>query len=73
MKDLKVALELALQAFHKEFGEEAKLKEGDEVVFELNNCVLIVEVKNGTLGLKFIEGKPLKVDHTLKIYESEEK
>lgn len=71
MEDIQKAIELALDAFHKEFGEDAKFEEGDEVVFELNNCVLIISLEDGKLQEKFIGGKPLRVDCTLKIYESE--
>lgn len=73
MEDIQKAIELAFEAFHKEFGEDEKLEDGDEVVFILNNCVLIISLEDGNLQEKFIGGKPLTVDHTLKIYESEEK
>ena len=72
MEDITKAVELALAAFKEEFGEDAKLEEGDEVVFQLNNCVLIISLENNTLKQKFIGGLPIKVDHTLKIYESED-
>ena len=71
MEDISKAVELALAAFKEEFGEGAKLEEGDEVVFQLNNCVLIMSIENGTFKQKFIGGLPIKVDHTLSIYESE--
>lgn len=48
------------------------LKKGDEVVFQLNNCVLIISIEDNTMKQKFIGGQPIKIDHTLKIYESEE-
>lgn len=72
MDDIQTAVELAFEAFHKEFGENEKLEDGDEVVFILNNCVLIISLEDGCLREKFIGGKPLTVNHTLKIYESEE-
>lgn len=56
----------------EKFGEDAKLEEGDEVVFQLNNCVLIISIEDNTMKQKFIGGQPIKIDHTLKIYESEE-
>lgn len=73
MDDIQKAVELAVEAFHKEFGEDAKFEDGDEVVFVLNNCILIISLEDGHLQEKFIGGKPLIVDHTLKVYESEEK
>lgn len=39
MEDISKAIELAIAAFKEKFGEDAKLEEGDEVVFQLNNCV----------------------------------
>ena len=70
MEDISKAIELAIAAFKEKFGEDAKLEEGDEVVFQLNNCVLIISIEDNTM--KFIGGQPIKIDHTLKIYESEE-
>lgn len=72
MDDTLKAIELALAAFKKEFGEDAKLEEGDEVVFQLNNCVLILSIEDNTLKQKFIGDLPIKVDYTLKFYESED-
>lgn len=72
MEDLSLAIELAIKAFKEKFGENAKLEDGDEIVFELNNCVLIISLNDGKLEERFIGGKPLRVDHTLKIYESED-
>ena len=71
MEDISKAIELAIAAFKEKFGEDAKLEEGDEVVFQLNNCVLI-SIEDNTIKQKFIGGQPIKIDHTLKIYESEE-
>lgn len=72
MEDISKAIELAIAAFKEKFGEDAKLEEGDELVFQLNNCVLIISIEDNTMKQKFIGGQPIKIDHTLKIYESEE-
>ena len=69
MEDISKAIELAIAAFKEKFGEDAKL---EEVVFQLNNCVLIISIEDNTMKQKFIGGQPIKIDHTLKIYESEE-
>ena len=45
MEDISKAIELAVTAFKEKFGEDAKLEEGDEVVFQLNNCVLIISIE----------------------------
>lgn len=73
MKDIEKATELALAAFKERYGESVELEDGDEVVFQLNNCILIISIEDNTIKEKFIGGLPIKVDHTLKIYESEEK
>ena len=44
MNDIQTAIELAFLAFKEKFGEDAKLEEGDEVVFQFNNCVLIMGI-----------------------------
>ncbi len=72
MEELGQAIELAMQKFKEEFGEDEKLEEGDEFVTIFNNCVLIISFENGKLQTKFIEGKPFKVDMALKIYGDEE-
>lgn len=55
--------------FKEEYGEDAKLENGDEIVTVFNNCVLIISFINGNLSTKFIGGKPHVVDMTLGIYE----
>lgn len=66
---LEEAVGRAFDEFKKEYGEDAKLENGDEFVTVLNNAVLIISLEDGTLKTKFIGGAPFKVDMTLKIYE----
>lgn len=68
MEDIQKAVELAFEAFKERYGQDAKPKDGDTFVCVMNNCTLIVSLKEG-----FIGDKPLQVDHTLKIYGSEDK
>lgn len=72
MEDIQKAVELAFVAFKERYGADAKIEEGDQIVFVLNNCTLIISLNDGNLKEEFIGGKPLQVDHTLKIYESED-
>lgn len=72
MEEIKKAIELAMQKFKEEFGEDKKLEDGDEFVTAFNNCILIISLEEGHLQTKFIDGQPYKVDYTLSIYESEE-
>lgn len=60
MEQIQNAVLAAFEEFKKEFGENAKLEEGDEFVTVFNNC---------TLREWFIGGKPYRVDMSLAIYE----
>lgn len=72
MDDIQKAVELALDAFKQRYGQDAKIEDGDSIVCVLNNCTLIIRLNDGNIKEEFIGGKPLRVNHTLKIYESEE-
>lgn len=65
-------MEKVLDAFNQEFGEDAKFEEGDTLVFELNDCTVILSFKNGNLRTEILGNKPIKVDYTTGFYESEE-
>lgn len=69
LKQLDEAVGAAFSEFRKQFGEDARLEEGDEFVTVFNNCTLITSIENGTLKEKFIGGTPYVVDMTLAIYE----
>ena len=69
LKQLEEAVRRAFDEFRKEFGEDAKLENGDEFVTVLNNAVLIISLEDGKLETKFIGGAPFKVDMTLDIFE----
>ena len=71
MEELEKAIRMAFAAFEEKFGKDAKFDEGDEFVTVLNNCTLIISLKNGKLEHRFIGGKPLEIDFTLSIYEGE--
>lgn len=57
-------LEKLVDAFKREFGEEAQLEDGDTLVFELNDCTVILGLEDGTLREEIIGDKPIKVDYT---------
>ena len=71
MEELDKAIRMAFEAYKEKFGKDEKFDEGDEFVTVLNNCSLIISLKNGKLETRFIGGKPLEIDLTLKIYEPE--
>lgn len=69
MEQIQNAVLAAFEEFKKEFGENAKLEEGDEFVTVFNNCTLIISIEDGTLRERFIGGKPYRVDMSLAICE----
>ncbi len=72
MDEVKKAIHLVMQELRKEFGEEAQLEEGDDVVTVFNNCVLILSMHQGEIGVQFVGGKPLRVDAALSFYKETE-
>jgi len=66
------AINLALKALKEKFGKDVKLEDGEQVVFQLNNCTLTIGLNGDTLTTNFIGGQPIKVDYTVDFYESEE-
>ncbi|MPM60233.1 hypothetical protein SDC9_107084 [bioreactor metagenome] len=69
---IKQAVELAKQEYKKEYGEDAKLENGDEFVTVFNDGVLIMGLEDTNFNIKFILGEPYKVDFSLGMYESED-
>lgn len=69
MEEISKAIELAIQKLKDEYGEDAKLENGDKFVTVFNNCVLIISLEDGEMKTEFIEGSPYEVDYTLSIYE----
>lgn len=72
MDNVNKAIIAAMDEFEKEHGEGAKLEDGEEFVTVFNDCVLIVGVENKKPQLKFIAGKPYKVDMTVGFMEESE-
>ena len=65
MGRLEEVFQLIQQQLKKEYGQEFKLEEGDEIVCVLNDAAVIVGVENNELQLKVLLGKPLKVDYSI--------
>ena len=68
MEELVKIINLATEQFKQEYGDDAKLEDGDEIVAVLNNCVLIVSLENSELKTRFIGRKPYYIDRSLSIY-----
>ncbi len=65
MEMLVKAIGLAMGEFRKEYGEDARLEEGDEFATVFNDCVLIISLDGGRLQTRFLCGKPCMVDMAL--------
>ena len=62
-------------AFHKKYGEDTKLEEGEMQVFELQDCTVILSNEEDTFKINVIAGKPIKCDFSSGLFvdaESEE-
>lgn len=62
MMDLKKVFDKVQEAIEREFGEGEKLEEGDTLVFQLNDCVLVMGLEDGHVRTEFIGGKVIPVD-----------
>lgn len=69
MNDFADVFEKVQEAIEREFGEGEKLEEGDTLVFQLNDCVLIMGLEDGNLRTEFIGGKVINVDAETGMYE----
>ena len=55
-KDL---INILLDAYEKEYGEDVKFSEGDVQIFELNDCMIILSLEDRTLKTQIIGDKPI--------------
>lgn len=58
------------EAMERELGGK-KLEEGDALVFQLNDCVVVLSNEDDCLKTHFIGGKPIPVDASTGFYEEE--
>lgn len=65
-KDL---INILLDAYEKEYGEDVKFSEGDVQIFELNDCMIILSLEDATLKTEIIGDKPIKVNYTTGYFE----
>lgn len=71
MEELVEIINLAMEQFEQEYGDDAKLEDGDEIVAVLNNCALIISLENGELKTRFVGGKSYYIDRSLSIYRED--
>lgn len=72
MEETKQAIKLAMKAMEERFGS-FELKEGEDLVFVFNNCVLIMSMdENSQVSMKFLGDAPFFVDHEFGMFPSRE-
>jgi len=69
METISKALELAQEQFKNEYGQDAKLEEGEEFVTVFNDAVLIIGFEDKNLSIKISAGKPYFVDFNLDLLD----
>lgn len=69
MDKVNKAIELAMEEFKKENGENAQLEDGDEFATVFNDGILIIGLEDTELKIKFLLGEPFKVDFDLGMTE----
>lgn len=71
MSTIDKAMEYALKEFKKEYGEDARLEDGDEFVTVFNDAVMTISFEDGKLSIKIVAGKPYFVDYDLDLLEKD--
>lgn len=69
MEETKSAIELAMEQFKAEFGQDAKLEDGDEFATVFNDAVVIISLNNRNLSVRILAGKPYFVNQSLNLTE----
>lgn len=62
-------LPILIDSFKREFGEDEKINDGDTVVFELNDCTVILSLEDASLKTEVIGDKPIRVNYTTGYFE----
>lgn len=60
-----------MKVFREVYGEDAKFENGDDIAFQLNDCLLIVSYEDGTIRFKFVGDPVIKVDHTTGFFKED--
>lgn len=60
-------IELAMEQFKAEFGQDAKLEDGDEFATVFNDAVVIISFNNRNLSVRILAGKPYFVNQNLNL------
>ena len=57
-----------MKAYRETYGEDARFEEGEMQVFILNDCTVIMSLKDGHLKTEVVGDEPIIVDYTTGIY-----
>ena len=72
MEAISKAMEMMQKAMKEEYGQDAKLEEGDSITGVFNDGVMTMSLENGELKLDIKAGTPYKFDFDLNLVEKEE-
>lgn len=73
METIAKAIELLQKAVKDEYGEDAKLEDGDSITGVFNDGVITMSIENNELKLDIKAGTPYKFDFNLNLVEEEDK
>lgn len=62
-------IELAMEQYKTEFGEDAKLEDGEEFATVFNDAVVIIGIEDRNLKIRVLAGKPYFVNQNLNLTE----
>jgi hypothetical protein len=71
MNMLNKALGMIMDEFYRENGNDAKIKEGDEISAVFNDGVIIIGLQNKQLQVKVIAGEPYRFDFSLDLVKKD--
>lgn len=60
-------VDMVFQQYKAEYGEDAKMENGEEFATVFNNAVVLISLENKKLEIKVLVGKPFFVDHNLEL------
>ena len=68
MSEINDVFKLVQEAIEREFGEGEKIEDGDTLVFQFNDCVLVMALEDEHLRTEFIGGQVINIDASTGFY-----
>jgi len=69
MTTIDKGIRLIMKEFRKEYGEDAKIEEGETIVGVFNDCTIKISLENGNFEVEVVAGAPYKIDYGLNLLE----